>query len=27
MVAADRELAGRDALMRREGFTVNRHHD
>ncbi|MFO1377203.1 MAG: GDP-mannose 4,6-dehydratase [Steroidobacteraceae bacterium] len=27
MVAADRELAGRDALMRREGFTVNRRHD
>jgi len=27
MVEADRELAGRDALMRREGFTVNRRHD
>ena len=27
MVAADRELAVRDALMRREGFRVNRRHD
>ena len=27
MVSADRELAGRDALMRREGFQVNRRHD
>jgi len=27
MIAADRELAGRDALMRREGFQVNRRHD
>ena len=27
MVAADRDLAVRDALMRREGFRVNRRHD